>query len=67
MASRIYSLDGIKTLWKEYMSTNSICVGRSVSNSPIEEMTMSTTISKSEEGRYSLSLEVERMDMSLHN
>ena len=47
MASRRSSLDGRKTLWKEYMSTTSIRVGKFGSNSPIEEMTMSTTGSKS--------------------
>jgi hypothetical protein len=61
MASRRYSPDGRKTLWKEYMSTTSIRVGRSGSNSPIEKMTMSTTRSKSREGIDSLSCKVERM------
>jgi hypothetical protein len=61
MASKRSSLDGRKTLWKEYMSTTSIRVGRSGSNIPIEEMTMSTTRSKSGEGRDSLSCRVECM------
>jgi hypothetical protein len=60
MASRRSSLDERKTLWKEYMSATSIRVGRYGSNIPIEEMTMSTTGSKSGEGRDSLSCGVER-------
>jgi hypothetical protein len=54
MASNRYSLDGRKTLWKENMSMTSIRVWIYSSNSPIEEMNMSTTRSKLGEGRYSL-------------
>jgi hypothetical protein len=61
MDSKRSSLDGRKTLWKEYMLMTSIRVGISGSNSPIEEMTMSTTTSKSGEGRYYLSCRVECM------
>ena len=61
MASGRSSLDGRKTLQKEYMSTTSIRVGISGSNSPIKEMTMSTTRSKSAEWKYSLSCGDERM------
>jgi hypothetical protein len=61
MASRRSLLDGRKTLWKEYMSTTSIREERSSSNIPIEEMTMSTTGSKSGEGRDSLLCGVEHM------
>jgi hypothetical protein len=61
MASRRSSLDGRKALWKEYMSTTSIRVGRFGSNIPIEDMTMSTIGYKSGEGRDSLSCEVECM------
>jgi hypothetical protein len=49
MASKRSSLDGRNTLWKEHMSMVAIGVRRSGSNSPIEEMTMSTTGSKSKE------------------
>jgi hypothetical protein len=48
MASKRSSLDGRESLWKECMSTTSIRVGRSISNSPIEEITMSTTRSRSQ-------------------
>jgi hypothetical protein len=61
MASKRSYLDGRKTLWKENMSMASIRVGRSSSNSPIEEITMPTTRSKSGEGRYSLLFGVECM------
>jgi hypothetical protein len=61
MASKRSSLDGRKALWKEYMSKTSIRVGRSSSNSSIEEMTMSTTRSRSGEGRDSFSCMVECM------
>jgi hypothetical protein len=47
MASKRSSLDGRNTLWKEHMSRVVIGVRRSGSNSPIEEITMSTTRSKS--------------------
>jgi hypothetical protein len=43
MASKRSSLDGRNTLWKEHMSRVAIGVRRSGSNSPIEEITMSTT------------------------
>jgi hypothetical protein len=61
MASKRSSLDGRTTLWKEYMSRGMIGVGRSGSKIPIEEITMSTTRSKSEEGRDSFSFRVECM------
>jgi hypothetical protein len=61
IASKRSSLDGRKILWKEYMLTALIRVGRSGSNIPIEEMTMSTTKSNSREGRDSLLCEVENM------
>jgi hypothetical protein len=61
MASRRSSLDGRKTLRKEYMSTTSIRVGRSGSNIPIEEIPMSTTRSNLGEGKDSLSCRVECM------
>jgi hypothetical protein len=47
MASKRSSLDGRKSVWKEHMSRASLGVRRSVSNSPTEEITMSTTGSKS--------------------
>jgi hypothetical protein len=47
MASKRSSLDGRNTLWKEHMSKVAIGVRRSGSNSPTEEITMSTTGSKS--------------------
>jgi hypothetical protein len=47
MASKRSSLDGRNTLWKEHMSRVAIGVRRSGSNSPTEEITMSTTRSKS--------------------
>jgi hypothetical protein len=47
MASKIYSFDGRNTLWKEHMLRVARGVRRSGSNSPIEEVTMSTTRSKS--------------------
>jgi hypothetical protein len=47
MASKRYSLDGIKSLWKQHMSRVAIGVRRSGSNNPIEDITMSTTRSKS--------------------
>jgi hypothetical protein len=61
MASKRSLLDGRTTLWKEYMSRDVIGVGRSGSNIPIKEITMSTTRSKSEEGRDSFSFGVECM------
>jgi hypothetical protein len=61
MASRRSSLDGRKALRKEYMSTTSIRVGISGSNSPIKDIIMSTTGSKLGEGRDSLSCGVEHM------
>jgi hypothetical protein len=47
MASNRSSLDGRNTLWKEHMSRAAIGVRRSNSKDPIEEITMSTTGSKS--------------------
>jgi hypothetical protein len=47
MASKISSLDGRNTLWKEHMSRAMIGVRRSGSNNPTKEITMSTTRSKS--------------------
>ena len=47
MGSKKSSLDGRNTLLKEHMSRAMIGVRRSGSNSPTEEMIMSTTISKS--------------------
>jgi hypothetical protein len=47
MASKRSSLDGRNALWKEHMSRSVTGVRRSCSNSPIEEITMSTTGSKS--------------------
>jgi hypothetical protein len=61
MASKRYSLDGRKTLQKEYMLMTLIMVGIFGSNIPIEEMTMSTTGYKSREGRDFLSCGVECM------
>ena len=49
MASKIYSLERRNTLWKEHISRVTIGVMRLGSNSPIEEITMSTTRSKSSE------------------
>jgi hypothetical protein len=49
MASKRSSLDGRKSLWKEHMSRFVTGVRRSGSNSPIEEITISTTGSKSSE------------------
>jgi hypothetical protein len=49
MDSKISSLDGRKSLWKEHMLRATIGVRRSGSNSPTEESTMSTTRSKSSE------------------
>jgi hypothetical protein len=47
MDSKRSSFDRRKTLWKEHMSRVVRGVRRSGSNSPIEEVTMSTTGSKS--------------------
>jgi hypothetical protein len=47
MASKRSSLDGRKSLWKEHMSRAAIGVRRSSYNSPTEEITMSSTGSKS--------------------
>jgi hypothetical protein len=47
IASKISSLDGRNTLWKELMSRVVIGVRRSGSNRPTKEITMSTTKSKS--------------------
>jgi hypothetical protein len=47
MASKRSSLEGRKTLWKEHMSMSVIGVRILGSNSPTEEITMSTTRSKS--------------------
>ena len=52
MASKRSSLDGRKALWKEHMSRVVTRVRRSSSNSPIEEITMSTTRSKSSEVEF---------------
>jgi hypothetical protein len=49
MASKRYSLDGIKSLWKEHMSRVTTGVRRSSSNSPTKDITMSTTRTKSSE------------------
>jgi hypothetical protein len=49
MVSKRSSLDGRKSLWKEHMSRAMTGVRRSGSNSPIEEITLSTTRSKSSE------------------
>ena len=47
MASKRSSQDGRKSVWKEHMPRAVIGVRRSGSNSPTEEITMSTTGSKS--------------------
>ena len=47
MASKISSSDGRESLWKEHMSRVVTGVRRSGSNNPTEEITMSTTGSKS--------------------
>jgi hypothetical protein len=47
MASKRFSLDGRRMLWKGHMSRVTKGVRRSGSNSPTEEITMSTTGSKS--------------------
>jgi hypothetical protein len=47
MASKRYSSDGRESLWKEHMSRVVTGVRRSGSNNPTEEITMSTTGSKS--------------------
>jgi hypothetical protein len=49
MASKRSSLEGRNTLWKDTMSRVMTGVKRSCSNNPIEEITMSTTRSKSSE------------------
>jgi hypothetical protein len=49
MDSKISLLDGTTMLWKEYILRATIGVGRLGSNIPIEEITMSTTRSRSEE------------------
>jgi hypothetical protein len=49
MASKRSSLDGRKSLWKEQMSRAMTGVRRLGSNNPTEEITMSTTGSKSSE------------------
>jgi hypothetical protein len=49
MASKRSSLEGRNTLWKDTMSRVATGVKRSGSNNPIEEITMSTTGSKSSE------------------
>jgi hypothetical protein len=49
MASKRNSFDGRNTLWKDTMSRVTTGVKRSGSNNPIEEITMSTTGSKSSE------------------
>ena len=49
MDSKRSSLEGRNTLWKDTMSRATIGVKRSDSNNPIEEITMSTTGSKSSE------------------
>jgi hypothetical protein len=47
MDSKRSSLEGRNTLWKDTMSRVMIGVKRSSSNNPIEDITMSTTGSKS--------------------
>jgi hypothetical protein len=47
MSSKISSFDGRNTLWKEHMLRVVRGVRRSGSNSPAEEVTISTTESKS--------------------
>jgi hypothetical protein len=47
MASKRSSSDGRESLWKEHKSRVMTGVRRSGSNNPIEEITMSTTGSKS--------------------
>jgi hypothetical protein len=49
MASKRSSSDGRESLWKEHMLRVMIGVRRSSSNNPTEEITMSTTESKSSE------------------
>ena len=49
MASKRSSFDGRNTLWKDTMSRVLTRVKRLGSNNPIEEITMSTTGSKSSE------------------
>jgi hypothetical protein len=49
MASKRSSLDGRESLWKEHISRVVTGVRRSSSNNPTEEITMSTTGSKSSE------------------
>jgi hypothetical protein len=49
MDSKRSSLDGRTMLWKEHMSRATTGVRISGSNSPTDEITMSTTISKSSE------------------
>jgi hypothetical protein len=49
MASKRSSSDGRKSFWKEHMSRVVTGVRRSCSNNPTEEITMSTTGSKSSE------------------
>jgi hypothetical protein len=49
MAYKRSSLEGRNTLWKDTMSRVTTGVKRSGSNKPIEEITMSTTGSKSSE------------------
>jgi hypothetical protein len=52
MASKRSSLDGRNPLWEEYMLRVVIGVKRSCSKIPIEEITMSTTRSKSSEVEF---------------
>jgi hypothetical protein len=49
MASKRSSLDGRKSLWKEHMLRAATGLKRLGSNIPTEEITMSTTGSKSSE------------------
>jgi hypothetical protein len=49
MASKRYSLDGRKSFWKEHVSRVATRLRRSGSNNPTDEITMSTTRSKSSE------------------
>jgi hypothetical protein len=49
MDSKGSSLDGRKSLWKEHMSRPTTGIRRSGSKIPTEEITMSTTRSKSSE------------------
>jgi hypothetical protein len=66
MASKISSLDGRTTLWKEYMSRVAMRVGRSGFNIPIEEIIVSTIGFKSKEGEIPSYLELNAWDRFPH-